>query len=529
MPLGDGDLAPDRIPDWLQESVRRSKGRNLNDFRMLDEFYKERNVVKSDRFDRATFKTMRDKASELDDLAKSRHVDDPSFEDIIEDEFLGMFKSAPKKRNVKDMRPTHRVNHAAMEKAMDTREWNELLTYTQLDEWAASMAAVDFGLKLSEIFDEMNELMELQKGMEKEDDRVEKQLGTIEDMERNKAPQDEIDEALNDLQEMMQGYQDALGDLETGIQSHSNQLRQAGRKAAGHAKDQTEGTEALLDSFGTEPGALSRMDAQARMELAQRIRKNSDLRELAEKVGRFIRLALSEQAQKIVHGIDEVHDIEMGNDIHKVLPSELNLLTDDNLDILFLKKFADRELLQYQLRGKEKVARGAIICMIDSSGSMYGSRDTWARAVGIALLHIAYRQKRDFYGIIFSSGYDALMEFDFPKGIAQPHQVLDFAEAGYHGGTDFELPISRAVEILEGQFNDEGAQKGDLVMVTDGECAVSEEWLDRYRNNKEHLGFRLYSCLIGTQSATLNILSDEMYHITQFAQGSDVQDMFGYI
>ena len=45
MPLGDGDLAPDRIPDWLQESVRRSKGRNLDDYRMLDEFYKERNVV----------------------------------------------------------------------------------------------------------------------------------------------------------------------------------------------------------------------------------------------------------------------------------------------------------------------------------------------------------------------------------------------------------------------------------------------------------------------------------------------------
>ena len=85
MPLGDGDLAPDRIPDWLQESVRRSKGRNLDDYRMLDEFYKERNVVQSDRFDRATYKTMRTKAQELDDLAKSRHVDKPTFEDIVED------------------------------------------------------------------------------------------------------------------------------------------------------------------------------------------------------------------------------------------------------------------------------------------------------------------------------------------------------------------------------------------------------------------------------------------------------------
>ena len=530
MPLGDGDLAPDRIPDWLQESVRRSKGRNLDDYRMLDEFYKERNVVQSDRFDRATYKTMSTKAQELDDLAKSRHVDKPTFEDIVEDEFLAMFKSVPKKRNEKEMRPTHRVNHAAMSKAMGTREWNELLTYTQLDEWASSMAAVDFGLKLAEIFDEMDELMQIQKGMEDQDEKVEKALGTLEEMEQNKdRTQEEIDEALDELQKTLEDYGDVSEALDNSIKSHSNQLRQAGRKAAGHAKDQTEGTEALLDSFGTEPGALSRMDAQARMELAARIRQNQSLRELAEKVGRFIRLALSEQAQKIVHGIDEVHDIEMGNDIHKVLPSELNLLTDDSLDILFMKKFADRELLQYQLRGKEKVARGAIICMIDSSGSMYGSRDTWARAVGIALLHIAYRQKRDFYGIIFSSGYDDLIEFSFPKGVAQPTEVLDFAEAGYHGGTDFEKPVSRGVEILEGQFDAEGSQKGDLVMVTDGECAVSEEWLDRYHNSKEHIGFRMYSCLIGTQSATLSVMSDEMYHITQFAQGSDVQSMFGYI
>jgi uncharacterized protein with von Willebrand factor type A (vWA) domain len=265
------------------------------------------------------------------------------------------------------------------------------------------------------------------------------------------------------------------------------------------------------------------------MELASRIRKSSGLRELAEKVGRFVRLAMAEQAQKIVHGIDEVHDVELGNDIHNVLPSELLNLADDDLDILFLKKFADKELLQYKLRGKEKVARGAIICMIDSSGSMMGARDTWARAVAIALLHIAYRQGRDFYGIIFSGPHDGLLEFSFPKGIAGPKEVLDFAESSMYGGTDFELPINRGVKVLETQFNGEGSQKGDLVMITDGECYVSEEWLDRFKNAKDFLAFRLYSCLIGANSTTLATISDDIYHITDFARGSDVQEMFGYV
>jgi len=382
MALGDGNLVPDRIPDWLKESVRKSKGRDMSDFSMLDEFYKETQVVKSDRFDRGAYKAMRNKAEELDDLAKSRSMDKPSWENIVQDEFLGMYKSTPKFREDREMKPTHRINHAALSRAADTREWEELLTYTQLDEWAAAMAAVDFGLKLQELFDEEEELARLQDDIDEHDQEVQDALDALQKMDPD-APENELEQALQDLQDALDAYGDSADAVGQGIGKNSSKLRRAGREAAKQAKEETESTEALLDSFGTEPGALKKMDARARMELATRIRQNRNLRELAEKVGRFVRLALSEQAQKITHGIDEIHDIEMGNDIHKVIPSELIFLADERLRILFLKKYADRELLQYQLRGVEKVSRGAIICMIDSSGSMSGSRDTWA--VGVQL------------------------------------------------------------------------------------------------------------------------------------------------
>ncbi len=524
MPLGDGDLAPDRIPDWLQEQVRKSKGRNLEDFGMLDEFYKETQVVEADRFDNNHYRTMRNKAGELDNLAKSRFADKHTWEEIVQDEFLGLYKAVPQTRHQKEMRPTHKVNHAAMSRAYDTREWSELRTYTELDEWTSAMAAVEFGLKLAEIFDEMEELAKLQGNMDDTDQKVSQAIAALEGM-------DEMGDAealLDDLQEALNAFGQASEDIDQGIKEHSNQIRQAARQAAKEAKDDTESAEALLDSFGTEPGALKRMDASARMELAARIRSNSTLKELAEKVGRFVRLALAEQAQKIVHGVDEVHDVELGNDIHKVLPSELMNLSDPDLEILFLNDFVAGNLLQYQLRGKEKVARGAIICLIDSSGSMMGSRETWAKAVGIALLHIAYKQKRDFYAIIFSSAGE-LLEFDFPKGRATPTEVLEFAESGYHGGTDFMSPINRAIEVLEKQFSDEGSMKGDFVMITDGESYVTDEWLDRYHNAKEELAFRMYSCLIGGNSTVLQTISDQIYHITELARGDDVQEIFGFV
>ena len=528
MSLGDGDLAPDRIPDWLVEQVKKSKGRNMEDFGLLDEFYKETQVIRSDRFDENHFRTMRKKAEELDNLSKKRFVDDPTWAELIQDEFLGLYKAAPETRKEQEMKPTHKINHAALSRAQDTREWADLLTYTQLDEWTAALAAVEFGIKLGEYFDEMKELMELQKGMNEADQQVQDALSALEELGGG-GSQQEMENALNALQDALGGYGESMEELQQGVQGHGNQIRKAARDAAKEAKEDSEKAEALIESFGTEPGALKRMDAAARIELAQRIRKNSMLKELAEKVGRFVRLALAEQAQKIVHGVDEVHDVEMGNDIHRILPSELIEFSDEETEILFLKKFAEKALLQYQLRGKEKVARGAIICMIDSSGSMGGVRETWAKAVAIALLHIAYRQGRDFYGIIFSSAHDPLLEFDFPKGKATPQEVLDFAESSYHGGTDFMVPINRAVEVLEKQFNDDKAQKGDLVMITDGECYVTDEWLDRYRNAKDELAYRMYSCLIGANSTVLQTISDQIYHITELAQGTDVGDMFGLV
>ena len=276
----------------------------------------------------------------------------------------------------------------------------------------------------------------------------------------------------------MKKYQEAIDGVEEAITENSNDMRRGASEAAKQAKDGVETMEASLASFGTEPGELSRMRAEKRFELASRIQNNEILRMLADKVGRMVRFAMGEQARKIVHGRDEVYDIELGNDISQVLPSELITLADKDTEILFYKKYTERELMQYKLRGTDKVAKGAMIVMIDGSGSMMGHPDTWAKAVAIALLNIAAKQGRDFYGIFFSSAHDPLKEWYFPKGVAGIEDVLDMAEYFYGGGTDFEKPIGRGVDVLEKMFNSDeegikGAQKGDLVLITDGERDIA--------------------------------------------------------
>jgi uncharacterized protein with von Willebrand factor type A (vWA) domain len=535
-------LLPDTIPDWLVDMVKKSKGRNLDDWQGLGEFYKETQVVSDEKFDRMHYRQIRETARELEDVATGRWVDDPTWFELIQDVYLALYKARPETRPEKDMKPTHLLNHAAFTKANGTREWPELRTWTQLDRWAAAMATVEFAMKLGDLFDELKDLQaakkELQDKAQEIADKLAEDQSGIEDAEK----------WLDEMEQAIEDYEEAGEAFGNQIDQNQNAIRLAARHGMEEALEDAEENLELLSTFGTEPGHLKRIPHEERMKLAARLRKSRKLKELAKKAGRFTRMAMGEQARKIVHGTDEVHDIELGDAIHKVLPSELMLLQQEETKLLFLKKFSEKELMQLQLRGTEKVGRGAIICMIDTSGSMNGARETWAKAIGIALLNVARKQKRAFYALLFGYKTDPLIEFQFdpkkpPKQITRlrdgslkvreyTHEVeavLDFAEYEYGGGTDFEVPISRAIEVLEAQYNTDGSQKGDLIMITDGECQVGSEWLERYENSKQQLAFRHYGCLIGFRSHTLEVLCDTIYDIQELARADDSREMFSYV
>jgi len=516
-------------PDWFKRLVAKSSGRNLGEFRMLDEFYKETSTIKHDRFDEKQFEAIRDKAKELSSLSNSRFVEDESWPDVVKDDYLALYKAVPEQRTPNEIKPTHRVNHAAISKMMDTKEYEELRTYTELDEWAAAMGAVASGKVLGEFFDEAKDLMAQQDKVREKDKNVQDAMDELKDMQED-GSDEEVEQALDDLKNQLDDYGDAVDSMDEAIDGAQASLRSAGRQAAKAGNQEAQDIEAAVRTFGTDPGTLSRMPASARMELAQRIARSQKLRDLANLAGRLKRFAWGQQASKISHGVDEIHDIQIGDDINRVLPSELALLASKDTEMLFYAKYIEKRLMQYELRGTEKVAKGAIICLIDNSGSMTGSREMWAKAVGLALLDVAHKQKRDFYGIHFSSNYDALQEFWFPKGdTSDLNKVLDFAEYFYGGGTDYELPLSRAVEVLEMQMNDEDTQKGDIILLTDGECYVSDEWLARFNNSREEIGFRLFSCLIGGHGRLLREISDVYLTIQDLTSGEDAKEVFGYV
>ena len=116
-----------------------------------------------------------------------------------------------------------------------------------------------------------------------------------------------------------------------------------------------------------------------------------------------------------------------------------------------------------------------IVCL-DGSSSMAGEKEIWSKAVALTLLEIARRQRRRFRFVCFSSPETPLFTLDLnPRDhhLVREDRALDVAEYFPGGGTDFETPLDAALETLAAARY----RRGDVVLITDGECRVSPEWL----------------------------------------------------
>jgi uncharacterized protein with von Willebrand factor type A (vWA) domain len=104
-------------------------------------------------------------------------------------------------------------------------------------------------------------------------------------------------------------------------------------------------------------------------------------------------------------------------------------------------------------KGTKKEGKGPIVVCVDNSGSMSGDRETWSKAVALALLEIATMQKRGFACIHFGGPSDALEIIEInpgEKGILR--KAVKVAEFFLNaGGTAFEPALSQALELISKQ------------------------------------------------------------------------------
>ncbi len=251
-------------------------------------------------------------------------------------------------------------------------------------------------------------------------------------------------------------------------------------------------------------------------------------------------MAEGERARRIENATGELVGVTLGDDLSRVIPSELANLGLPELRAVFAARYAAGELMLYDSQGEQTTGQGAVIACVDTSHSMYAAgpggvtREAWAKACALALLDQARHSGRDFVGILFSAA-DKIQVFRFPggrpTGVAQ---VLDFAESFLGGGTSYQTPLTAACELLAEEFDDAARRRGDIVMLTDDECGVTEEWTRGWNDAKRRLGFRLFGVAIGAPKAAeadsvLAALCDNLRCVEDFTDVHAAADLFRVI
>jgi uncharacterized protein with von Willebrand factor type A (vWA) domain len=271
-------------------------------------------------------------------------------------------------------------------------------------------------------------------------------------------------------------------------------------------KDATEGLSNVLFSVPGKAGAVNTPgDGQQTRPLATLLRKDHRLRQIALLAGRMKRIAASKRRSRVKHGADEITDVEQGADVARALPAELAKLVHPRRRLDFFRSLLERQVLQYQLVGTEKLGRGPLVVLLDKSASMDGRKDLWATALALALLEHAQTERRAFALVDFNGHvtYEAMVR----PGQAIPHEALFVSCAG---GTQITTAIQRGLDIIRENLGT--LRKADLVLVTDGED--STEGAQALRDAARTMGVHILGAAIGFPAAQLTAWCDDAYGIT---------------
>jgi len=285
----------------------------------------------------------------------------------------------------------------------------------------------------------------------------------------------------------------------------------AAARAAGKVADLNDS----LQAWGRGIGAGGPRDAGQSIDLGRRLADNAKMRRLFEVFGRMRDQALAVRRRVLDRTDEELHEVRPGrglDDVGRLIPHELVALSHPLLKRDFQRRLLDGGVLTYALRGTDQRGHGPVVVCLDTSSSMSGEKELWSKAVTLTFVELARRRRRRCHVVCFSSGEAGLREFEMnpgnPWAVALEH-TLDLAEHFPGGGTDFRPPLEAAARRLAAR----DLRRGDLILITDGECEVDPEWRAAFLERKRKQNFAVYSILIDVQSAsaeTVRSLSDRV-------------------
>jgi len=495
-------------------------------------------AIESDLYDRAAIRRLRGGSASWQRLEEEGGRLVPHFGALLDDLFCALFKYNIVRLAPEAARASAAMNRRVLDGVIDGPAYAALRAYTLLDEVRAGLGTVLIGEGILRALREdrvltSGDLLDLWNLVRQEEHAAEK--------EAEAATGDELARAVREGEGAKRGRptrsqqalraaaqaarQSARGAAAERDQKH-RQVREALERVAKRLDQRITGAAAVaatkvadlpeeVHAWGRGVGAGGPSSAGQAIDLGRRLASNPKLRKLAGLVGRMRERAMALRRRVLDRADQEVYEIGLHrslDDLSRMVPHDQLAMSHPVLRRDFYRRLLDGGLLTYALRGTGEHGRGPLVVCLDTSSSMAGDKEIWAKAVTLTFLEIARRQRRRCQAICFSSGASELRAFDLnPRA---PYQValertLDLAEYFPGGGTDFMVPLDAALRTLQTQ----PMKQGDVILITDGECRVADDWREQFLRTKRKMGFSLYSVLIDvgpSESETVRALSDRV-------------------
>ena len=410
-------------------------------------------------------------------------------------------------------KPENGIWYAIMADLGQTAAWSELLRRCVGNQFNAGNNAVNLINRLSDILQEAIE-----------DGLFDVQLLTaagnkLEELRQQyqKAKAEGDDEAAEKARKAGKALNQAINDA---IQQAVEQIKpQTDMMVDQTIKESDETNEAISSLHGVEAGVgRNTNDLKAKRELADKLRRNKRLKELALKLGAFRRIwTQRKRAKKAASNYEAITGATFGNDVPRAFPAELALAATPQGRALFAMKFAQKTILTKDYTAHQNnLGKGPVVMYIDVSGSMSGEPELWSKAIAFVVAEEALRENRKVFINLFDTRIDQSVELK-PKA-SNTNALLDFvATWTLGGGTSFNSVISHAI--------DHGCKdsRADVLMITDGQADVNELLERRLKTFKQTTGTQWSTVCINTDVPNVcKRFSDEMYSVNVYNTESSI-------
>ena len=495
---------------------------------------KTHRVLKSTKIEQTIYDDLSEDAEELKEYENRGEEKLASFKSLVNDVFQSIYGLRPRFVDEGEMSDLSKTfNRGILSELMDDSNFTAIKQVCEGKELPAIGATEEFTEKLLK---NLSTLMNKATGGKG-------QVNALDLMEQDK------EELCKHLTELKKQYQDAEDDekacLEKKIVSTANKIiskneqseqfsdivkKGMRQKAKDIAQIVSESAESALEraeeishtvmAWGN--GDSNMQKNPVNTEVLKRTAKSKKLRYIANFLGRYKEMLNSTRLAGYTYGRGEKYDIEYGNSLSRTLTSELAMTATPETVPMFMKKFQNKKLKQYRKREPEYKGKGDIIVCLDESTSTFGENNAYGMAIAMVLYEICRINHTNFALVHFS--FDTKVDY-FPKDeVPDSKKILDCAETLLGGGTDFERPL-REVFVLTAR---EKVEKPDIVFITDGECDVSDEFLELFSEYKADTGAKLTGILLDKGDCfefSLAKLSDKLYRTSELLEDDIVSDL----